>query len=92
MPAFFIYYSQTQDYLRSVDSETTGTTRNRISRRDLGRVAIPVAPLADQKPIIAKLDSFSAETQRLESVYQHKLAALDALKKSLLHQAFSGQL
>ncbi len=34
---------------------------------------------------------FDDETQRLESIYQRKLAALDALKKSLLHQAFSGQ-
>jgi type I restriction enzyme, S subunit len=33
-----------------------------------------------------------AETQRLESLYQRKLAALDELKKSLLHQAFSGEL
>jgi len=32
------------------------------------------------------------ETQRLESLYQQKLAALEALKKSLLHQAFTGQL
>ncbi len=31
-------------------------------------------------------------TSRLESIYQRKLAALDELKKSLLHQAFSGQL
>ncbi len=31
-------------------------------------------------------------TERLESIYQRKLAALDELKKSLLHQAFSGQL
>jgi len=28
----------------------------------------------------------------LASIYQQKLAALDRLKKSLLHQAFSGQL
>ena len=44
-----------------------------------------------------------ARTQRLESLYQqklvvlfgddpHELTALDDLKKSLLHQAFSGQL
>lgn len=33
-----------------------------------------------------------AETQRLESFYQQKLAALNELKKSLLHQAFSGQI
>ena len=35
---------------------------------------------------------FSEETQRLESIYQRKLAALEALKKSLLHQAFTGNL
>ena len=34
----------------------------------------------------------SRKTQRLESIYQRKLAALDDLKKSLLHQAFSGEL
>jgi type I restriction enzyme S subunit len=33
-----------------------------------------------------------AETQGLEAVYQQKLTALDDLKKSLLHQAFSGAL
>jgi len=33
-----------------------------------------------------------AETQRLAAIYQRKLAAQDALKKSLLHQAFSGTL
>ncbi len=31
-------------------------------------------------------------SQRRESLYQQKLAALDGLKKSLLHRAFSGQL
>jgi len=32
------------------------------------------------------------QTRRPESIYQRKLAALDELKKSLLHQAFSGKL
>ena len=32
------------------------------------------------------------ETQRLATIYQRKLAAFDDLKKSLLHQAFSGEL
>ena len=31
-----------------------------------------------------------ADTQRLAALYQRKLAALDGLKKPLLHQAFSG--
>ncbi len=33
-----------------------------------------------------------AETQRLARLYERKHAALTALKKSLLHQAFSGGL
>jgi type I restriction enzyme S subunit len=33
-----------------------------------------------------------AATQRLAHLYQQKLAALAALKKSLLHQAFTGNL
>jgi type I restriction enzyme, S subunit len=48
--------------------------------------------LAEQKRIAAKLDVLGPKTQRLESIYQQKLAALDALKKSLLQQAFTGQL
>ena len=32
------------------------------------------------------------ETQRLARLYERKLAALEALKKSLLHQAFTGAL
>jgi type I restriction enzyme S subunit len=46
----------------------------------------------EQKRIAAKFDAIYGECERLESLYQQKLAALDALKKSLLHQAFSGEL
>ena len=34
----------------------------------------------------------SAETQRLAALHERKLAALEELRKSLLHQAFSGAL
>lgn len=45
-----------------------------------------------QAALAASLDALHKETQRLESVYQRKLAALDELKQSLLNQAFSGNL
>jgi type I restriction enzyme S subunit len=48
--------------------------------------------LSTQRKIVATLKDLCDETQRLESLYQRKLAALDELKKSLLHQAFSGNL
>ncbi len=53
---------------------------------------IPAPSITEQKIIVKKLDSLRAETQRLARLYERKLAALEALKKSLLHQAFSGKL
>lgn len=38
------------------------------------------------------MDAFSTETQRLEAIYQQKLAALNELKQSILQKAFSGEL
>ena len=63
-----------------------------LSNTDLGNLPILLPPLDRQQVLLEGIDSVWAETQRLESLYQRKLAALDALKQSLLHQAFSGQL
>ncbi|MEO8324546.1 MAG: restriction endonuclease subunit S [Nitrospirota bacterium] len=55
-------------------------------------VMLHVPPMPVQHAIIAKIDELREETQHLESIYRKKLAALEALKKSLLHQAFTGEL
>lgn len=46
----------------------------------------------NQRRIVNTIIELESETQRLESIYQQKLCALDALKKSLLDQAFKGEL
>lgn len=48
--------------------------------------------LATQQRLVDQSKELESETQRPESIYQRKLAALEELKQSLLHQAFSGQL
>ena len=58
----------------------------------LNELLIPVPPIKVQRVIMERVNKLLSETQRLESLYQQKLTALDALKKSLLHQAFNGQL
>jgi hypothetical protein len=50
------------------------------------------AMLKEQKTIIAKLDAMLAETQHPARLHERKHAALEELKKSLLHQAFTGEL
>jgi type I restriction enzyme S subunit len=61
-----------------------------IQRLNAHRIFVPT--LKEQEAIVTQLDGLREESQRLGSIYQQKLAALDALKKSLLDQAFTGQL
>ena len=49
-------------------------------------------PLDEQIEIVDQVDCLHAETQHLTRLYERKLAALEELKKSLLHQAFNGEL
>ena len=73
--------------------EEGGSTRQAITKAQIQEftVSFPCA-VKDQKAIAVKLDALSEETQRLARLYEQKLTALSALKKSLLHQAFAGEL
>jgi type I restriction enzyme S subunit len=64
----------------------------KVNREHLFAYQFLLPKLQDQKRIAENLDQIANETIRLESVYRQKLTTLDDLKKSLLHQAFSGQL
>ena len=55
------------------------------------RLVFP-ADLEAQDRVVDELDSLRTETKRLAAIYERKLAALVELKKSLLHQAFGGEL
>lgn len=82
-------------YLESIklDEYITGAAQPKLNQKALNSIPIPIpASVEEQAKVVESIVSLSTETQRLESLYQHKLAALDELKKSLLHQAFSGAL
>ena len=74
-------------------NSTKGTTISRLYNDNLRRIVFAFPKLLqEQHRIVAQLDALTEETQRLTRLYERKLAALEALKKSLLHQAFSGEL
>jgi type I restriction enzyme S subunit len=69
-----------------------GTARDNINLGTFEKQVFPFPMLNEQRQIVAKLNELHEEAQRLATIYRQKLAALDALKKSLLHEAFSGNL
>jgi type I restriction enzyme S subunit len=64
----------------------------KVNREHLFEFRCFMPSVSKQREIAAKFDDLHGETQRLESIYQQKLTALDDLKNSLLHRAFSGDL
>lgn len=81
-------------YLNSIplNDYVSGMAQPKLNQKMLNTIVVPYPSLAEQQLIVAKLDELSAETKKLETIYQQKRVALDELKKSILNQAFSGQL
>ena len=91
----FLYYQMRSPSMRK---EITGRaqganpTMKKISNGAVKTLPITMPSLDTQRAIVQTLNALTEETQRLESLYQRKLSTLDELKKSLLHQAFTGRL
>jgi type I restriction enzyme S subunit len=58
----------------------------------LKNIEIPLPDISVQKRIVQKIQNFSLETQKIESIYQQKINDLEELKKSFLQKAFNGEL
>ena len=83
----FLHYT-----VLGMDFENTGTSIPQLTVPNFKNQSIYLPPLGKQKELVLTMDSIRDEIQNLESIYRQKLTALDDLKKSLLHQAFSGSL
>jgi type I restriction enzyme S subunit len=91
----FLYYQLRSPSLRKeITSRAQGAnpTMKKLSNGAVKSIPINIPPIATQRIIVETFNGLHVETKRLESLYKKKLLALDELKQSLLHQAFTGQL
>lgn len=90
---FLKYLLLAQPVQNRIRAKGTGATVKGIKASLLKTIDISFPnSLAEQESIAATLDTLAEETQRLATLYEQKLAALESLKHSLLHQAFTGKL
>jgi type I restriction enzyme S subunit len=76
----------------TVGKQKLGNTMPYIKIGMLMDFPVLVPPADEQASVTEHFNALAAETQRLAQIYEQKVTALEALKKSLLHQAFSGEL
>lgn len=87
----FLQYLLTS-FKSHLQAQGKGSAQDNINVGTFENQRFPFPSVRIQKEIAAALNSLRIEIRRLEEIYLRKLAALDELKKSLLHRAFSGQL
>ena len=86
---FLFYWFQLFD-LKDISN---GANIPQINHYSFDEIYIPYPkPLAEQRAIVGRLEALSAETGRLEEIYQQKVESLEELKKSVLGKAFEGEL
>ena len=66
----------------------SGTTRQRITRKKLGKLKIPLPPLEEQKRIVAKIDTLFAKIDKAISRTEDSLKQAENLLPSLLKEVF----
>jgi type I restriction enzyme, S subunit len=68
LPTYFNYYAQSNAYLNDIEQLTSGTTRKRISRKNLGLIKIPIPSVPEQQRIVKILnDVFEKTTKAKEN-------------------------
>lgn len=69
-----------------------GSTRLKLTKADLESIPIPLAPLAEQKRIVARVDALFAEIAEGEVALDDAREGLDIFRRALLKAAVTGEL
>lgn len=90
---WFCYYTQSHVYAGLIHERCTGTTRLRISRKNLGEIPFPLPPtLAEQKRIVSRIETLFAKLDEAEEKARAVLDSFETRKATILHKAFTGEL
>ena len=82
LPEFFVAFTLTPLYARQVVSGITGSTRQRISRKNLGNVIMPVPPIELQEQFAA----FVRQSDKSKFELEQSLAELTATYKRIISE------
>ena len=75
-----------------LESLGQGTTFAELSRNELARFAVPVAPRREQAAIVRFLDYADRRIRRYIRAQQQLIALLEEQRQAIIHQAVTGQI
>jgi len=88
LPEYLNYFMQSPQYFIGIRKEISGATRQRISRKNLGEILIPLPPLTEQQRIVSKLDIAFAGIDRTIDATQNNLKSSKIIFSKYLKNIF----
>ena len=89
---FLFYLLMSRDFTNYAIAGSDRAGMPKVNRDHLFRYSTWFPSLSKQINLAKKIDEIAVETQRLETIYRRKIAALNELKQSILQKAFTGEL
>lgn len=89
---YFMHLVNCPQIRAEIDKYKSGSTRKRISRKNLARIALPVAPLPEQAKIVSRIEQLFSELDNGIANLKKAQEQLKTYRQAVLKHAFEGKL
>ena len=76
----------------SLVHEVHGATRPRVNTKQIKEISIPICDKSKQKQIVARVEAWLSVCDSIEKTVDTALRQAEAMRQSILKQAFEGRL
>lgn len=90
LPRFLVLVTLTSRYRAQVQERISGTTRDRISRKNLGEIRVPVPSLSEQEEITRQIDTALEIISRSSSIVQKRIDLSHTVNTRLANELLGG--
>jgi len=83
-----------EHYFNKIDlsPHVTGTAQPKLTQKNMNSISIPLAPLAEQRRIVAKIESLFAQAEAIERAVEVARRRAAKVDQAVLARAFRGEL
>jgi type I restriction enzyme S subunit len=92
LPEYITYFLRTNFARELIVNSGSQVTITNISQPSLGRIPIPIPPLAEQHKIVEEIERRFSIADEVEKVVEQSLKQAERLRQSILKKAFGGKL
>ena len=89
---FVYYFTKSSSFISQTVEQTRTTAQPKLALSRLGEITLAIPSLDEQLEINKKLDLMTTQISIYKNCYEQKIIELNALKQSILKQAFNGEL